>query len=114
MYTDMLSEESSGQCKTQIFTGFFEKISRSVELLRHSEIDYEFRTTVVRGLHDESDFADIAKWLSGAPKYYLQSFRDCPEVLQQGHSFSAFSKEEMLHFLSTLQKEIPQACLRES
>jgi hypothetical protein len=35
-------------------------------------------------------------------------------VLQQGHSFSAFSKEEMLHFLSTLQKEIPQACLRES
>lgn len=88
------------------------KINRSVDLLKSSGIDYEFRTTVVNGLHTEQDFEDIADWLSGSKAYYLQSFRDCPEVLQQNHSFSEFSKEEMEHFLRIVQKKIPAAQLR--
>lgn len=88
------------------------RINRSVELLKNSSIKYEFRTTVVKGLHTESDFTDIADWLAGNSSYYLQSFRDCPEVLQQDHTFSDFSKEEMEHFLEIVQKKIPAAKLR--
>lgn len=88
------------------------KINRSVDLLKSSGIDYEFRTTVVKGLHSEQDFHDIADWLSGSKAYYLQSFRDCPEVLQQHHSFSDFSEEEMRYFLEIVQKKIPAAALR--
>lgn len=91
-----------------------EDITRSAELLKTSCIPYEFRTTVVKGLHTEQDFFDIADWLCGSPAYYLQSFRDCPEVLQRGHHFSAFSKEEMLQFLTIVQKKIPTAALREA
>lgn len=88
------------------------KVNRSVELLKNSDIEYEFRTTVVNGLHTADDFEDIADWISNCKAYYLQSFRDCPEVLQQEHTFSAFSESEMYHFLHIVQKKIPAAALR--
>ena len=51
------------------------KIEKSVELLKKGGVDYEFRTTVVPGLHDKSDIVKIGHWLSGARLYYLQNFR---------------------------------------
>lgn len=88
------------------------QIERSVEILKNISVEYEFRTTVVKGLHTEEDFFDIRSWISGCSAYYLQSFRDCPEVLKKDHGFSPFSSEEMTHFLKIVQKEIPQASLR--
>lgn len=51
------------------------KIERSVELLMKRAKDYEFRTTVVPGIHKEEDFDVIADWIDGARAYYLQEFR---------------------------------------
>lgn len=51
------------------------KIKESVEIIKNSGIDYEFRTTVVPTIHDKKDIFEIAKWLSPAKKYYLQNFR---------------------------------------
>ena len=89
-----------------------ESIHRSVDLLKNSDIEYEFRTTVVKGLHTARDFEEIASWLAGCRAYFLQAFRDCPEVLLEDHPFSAFSDEEMKDFLKIVQKKIPQAALR--
>ncbi len=94
------------------FERLFQSVRLSAELLFGSDIEYEFRTTAVKGLHTRQDFEEIASWLAGCRHYYLQSFRDCPEVLQQNHPFSAFPAEEMQEFLSLVQKKIPQAALR--
>ena len=53
-----------------------EKIERSVQLLMERAKDYEFRTTVVPGIHEEKDFEEIADWIDGARAYYLQEFRE--------------------------------------
>ena len=53
-----------------------ERIRLSVNLIRNSRVNYEFRTTVVPGIHSEKDFLEIAKWLSGARAYYLQEYRE--------------------------------------
>lgn len=53
-----------------------ERIKLSVELLKRGLVDYEFRTTVVPGIHTEKDFLEIAEWLAGAEKYFLQEYRD--------------------------------------
>jgi pyruvate formate lyase activating enzyme len=53
-----------------------ERIKLSVELLRNSRVRYEFRTTVVPGLHSEADFETIGKWLKDSPVYYLQRYRE--------------------------------------
>jgi len=58
-----------------------ERIKLSVELIRNSGIDYEFRTTVVPGLHTEKDFIEIGKWLEGSKKYVLQKYEDKGKIL---------------------------------
>jgi pyruvate formate lyase activating enzyme len=61
--------------KTTATKGDIDRIKLSVELIRNSGINYEFRTTVVPGLHVEEDFKKIAKWLKGAKSYWLQRYR---------------------------------------
>lgn len=53
-----------------------DRIKLSVELIRNSRIDYDFRTTVVPGIHSEKDFQDIISWIGGSKRYFLQRFRD--------------------------------------
>ena len=68
-------------------------IQETVSFLLHGNLDYEFRTTVVKELHNENDFIQIGQWLKGAKAYYLQAYRDSDEVLQPG--FSSYSLEEL-------------------
>ncbi|MEK7664790.1 MAG: anaerobic ribonucleoside-triphosphate reductase activating protein [Patescibacteria group bacterium] len=63
------------------YSGYFgecniENIKNSVDILKRSQINSEFRTTVVPGVHEKEDFLEIAKWIGGPEvKYYLQNFR---------------------------------------
>lgn len=52
------------------------KIKKSVKMIMESGINYEFRTTVVPGIHNEADFEKIGKWLKGAKSYFLQEYRE--------------------------------------
>jgi pyruvate formate lyase activating enzyme len=51
------------------------KVKESVEIIKKSGLPYEFRTTVVPGIHTEADFDAIGKWIRGTKHYYLQPFR---------------------------------------
>ena len=51
-----------------------EEIKKNIELIKNSGLDYEFRTTVVEGLHSAEDILEMAKMISGAKKYVLQKF----------------------------------------
>lgn len=53
-----------------------ENIRKSIRLIMESGVPYEFRTTVVPGIHAEEDFDGIAALIKGASAYYLQEFRD--------------------------------------
>ena len=53
-----------------------EKIKKSVELIKNSNINYEFRTTVVPELFDEETAIKIGKWLKGSKRYVLQQFNN--------------------------------------
>jgi pyruvate formate lyase activating enzyme len=53
----------------------FQKVVESSVLLKESQIDYEFRTTVVPELVDEGDIQKIGEWLKGAKRYSLQQFQ---------------------------------------
>ena len=87
-----------------------DRIDRSISLIMNSGIDYEFRTTVVKELHEESDFEDIGKRIEGAGKYFLQSFTDRDTVPFQG--FSAPSPEEMLHFSEIVKQYVSFVMIR--
>ena len=78
--------------------------------LLKGDLDYEFRTTVVRELHTEKDFLEISQWLHGAKAYYLQAYRDSDGVLIPG--FSACSEEEMKNYRDILSQTIPVVEIR--
>lgn len=87
-----------------------ELIEESIEFLLSNKIDYEFRTTVVKDFHRQEDIVEIATWIKGTKRYYLQSFVDGPEVLQTG--LSAYSKEEMFSLKEVIKRIIPMVELR--
>ncbi len=68
--------KTAGIAETRHASSLLERVKLSVDLIKNSGIDYEFRTTVVPGLHSEEDFDKIAKWLKGAKAYYLQEYRE--------------------------------------
>lgn len=88
----------------------FARIKRSADYIMSSGIDYEFRTTVVRELHNLQDFLHIGYWLSGSKAYYLQSYTETAQVLQPG--FHTYTKEELLTFAEALKPFIPNTSLR--
>ncbi len=49
-------------------------LKHSIDLLRSNQVDYEFRTTVVKSLLSIEDFYSIGELISGAKRYYLQPF----------------------------------------
>lgn len=57
------------------------RIKESIRLLRTGGIPYEFRTTVVKGIHTVEEFEEIGRWLAGSPAYYLQAYRDSGDIL---------------------------------
>ena len=69
------------------------KIEASMRLLTDSGIEYEFRTTVVKEFHTIDDIEAVAKWISGAKRYFLQAFRDSGNLIAGG--CSGCSDEEM-------------------
>ncbi len=88
-----------------------DKVKQSVELLLQGEIDYEFRTTVVKGLHEKEDFEAIGKWISGCKSYFLQQYRDSEDIISS-EGLSSFDAKEMEEFLKITQRYIPQTKLR--
>jgi pyruvate formate lyase activating enzyme len=58
-------------CGVSVLT---ENILRSVELIKKSPIDHEFRTTVVPGLHRLEDLPALAPIVQGARRFTLQNF----------------------------------------
>ena len=58
-----------------------ERTKLSVDLIKNSGVDYEFRTTVVPGLHTEEEFKKVAEWLNGSQRYVLQKYEDYGKIL---------------------------------
>ncbi len=68
-------------------------IEESVDFLLSKRVDFEFRTTVVRELHTEEDIEKISRWISGAPRYFLQNFVDSGKLI--GDNLSPVSPEKL-------------------
>ena len=85
-------------------------IEKSVQFLMEGKVDYEFRTTVVKELHNKADFDEIGRWLKGAKRYFLQSFKDSGDILSPG--LSPMEKADLLEIRDRLRADIPVVELR--
>lgn len=86
-------------------------IGRSKDMLLGGETEYEFRTTVVKGLHTRQSLLEAAEWIKGAKEYYLQQFKDSGDLLK-GEGLGAFDEKEMRELCEAVKEIIPAAKVR--
>ena len=86
-------------------------IEESIHFLLKGSVPYEFRTTVVRGIHTAQDFMEIGPWIAGCPAYYLQRFTESGQVLRP-NTFSDFTKPEMEEFADLIRPYVKTVALR--
>jgi len=86
-------EKYSDLCETQVD---LDKIKESVELIKNSGLDYEFRSTVIPEFFSKEDAVKIGEWLNDSKIFVLQQFRNnLPMVNPDYKQKQPFSSEEL-------------------
>ena len=86
-------------------------VERSKDFLLEGRVDYEFRTTVVKGLHTKESLTEAAHWIEGAKEYYLQQYKDSGAILDST-GLSGFDADEMHALADAVRPIIPAVQIR--
>lgn len=87
-----------------------QNIKKSIKIIENSNIDYEFRTTIIKEFHNVDNILKICKYIKEESKYYLQNFIDSEDVLQKG--LTGFNKKELTNILNKINKEYSNVEIR--
>lgn len=82
----------------------------SIELIKNSGIDYEFRTTVCAELFDDGSIAGAAEMIAGAKRYFLQKFVMRDTV--PSRSLNAPTPSAMQDYLEIAKAFVPNTSIR--
>lgn len=85
-------------------------IEESMAFLVNGDVDFEFRTTVSKTTHTENDVIELAKWIGGNEKFFLQQFKDSGDVI--GSDIVGYDNDEMKALLDKILPFVPNAQLR--
>lgn len=77
-------------------------IKQSIDIIMNSNLDYEFRTTYVKGIHTTDSSKAIGEMINGAKQYYVQNFRAGKTINPTLSEQNSFTTKE----LNTLRKNI--------
>jgi len=87
-----------------------EDIVKSIQLLITGVVDYEFRTTLVDGLHTNASIKAMGELVKGAKKLYLQKFVDNGTTIKDG--LKAVSKDKAEEYKNILSNYVTSVSLR--
>jgi len=79
-----------------------QNIQKSIDILKKDKVDYEFRSTIVPTVHTKEDVIEMAKWIKGAKRYYLQNFRPEKTIDPKFEKIKPYTQE----YLVEIQKAI--------
>ncbi len=104
--SDLISYEKVTQIKINR-----ELILKSINIIKNSNIDYEFRTTVVKWLHTETEIKNIVKIISWAKNYYLQNYKKW-NTLEKSFKWESFTIEELNYLITLCSDKIKNSWIR--
>lgn len=85
-------------------------VYESIDIIKSSGVEYEFRTTVTKTFHDEESLLEASHMIEGAAAWYLQTYRESENVIDK--SVEGYSEEEMKSLFEALRKTVPFVRLR--
>ncbi len=81
-----------------------EKIKQSVELIKNSGLEYEFRCTVIPEFFSKEDAVKIGEWLNSSKLFALQQYSNKgPLVDPEFENKKPYSSEELLELKKLLE-----------
>ena len=86
-----------------------ENLKRSIELIKNSPIEHEFRTTIIKNIHDIDKILEICSYVEGE-KMFLQNFVRSENVL--GEYLKPFSEAELVEIDNILKEKSPNVRIR--
>lgn len=94
-------------------------VLESISILKEGRVQYEFRTTLVKGLHTTDSVRALGRLLIGAEKYFLQNFADsgdlvgfCPENEAVKCAMDSFSLQELEELKGIIMQNVPVVSIR--
>ena len=89
------------------------KIQKSINQLFNSDIDFEFRTTVMKSQLGYEDFKEIGELIKNAPRYYLQKFEAKTKIQNENlANEKTYSNAEFDEIIEILKQNIKIVELR--
>ena len=85
-------------------------IKESIEILKKNNIDYEFRTTLIKEFHTEEEIHKISEILKGAKRLYLQRYISSDNCIN--NNLTAVEKDIASSWKDILSKNIQEVFLR--
>ena len=82
-------------------------IQQSINIIQNSNVDYEFRTTLVKEYHNEETIENIANWIKDPKRYYLQKFKLSENCINQNlHEINIETAKKFKKILLSKFKEV--------
>lgn len=89
-----------------------DKIRQSIKLIKSSGIDYEFRTTLVKGLTSIEDVKKMSRMLGDAKRYYLQNFVPTKTLDEEFLNFEPFESVHLESIISEFNGDLVEFKVR--
>jgi pyruvate formate lyase activating enzyme len=86
-----------------------DKLKKSIEILKKSKINHEFRTTIIKNIHDIDKILKICSYVKNE-NMYLQNFEQSENVLAK--DLESFSKEELINIEKQVKEKYPNVKVR--
>ncbi len=107
---DIKNDFTSYQSAAGVDKVKIDDIKDSIEILENSHIPYEFRTTIVKEIHNLKGLMNIVNYLKPQSKYYLQNYKSSDTCLNK--NFTSFTMAELDVFQNTLSLDHPNVFIR--
>ena len=95
----------------QIKKDFLESYEKILKLLLNSNIDYEYRSTLIKWFHNEEKIEKMSKYISWAKNYYLQNYKSW-NTLKSDFDGRSFINQELIDFQKIASKYVKYCFLR--
>jgi pyruvate formate lyase activating enzyme len=89
-----------------------EKIRECIDIVLHSKIPYEFRTTVAKSMLSENDIMEVANDIAGANRFVLQKFVPGKTLEQRFMQEEHYTEDVLGGIKKRLEKQISSVIVR--
>jgi pyruvate formate lyase activating enzyme len=89
-----------------------ERIRESIDILKRSDIEHEFRATLIREIHTKAILKEMSESLRGTRQLFLQTFRPEHTLNPLFGSFHPFSDAEMQSIVGIFRKGVDMVRVR--